>query len=266
MLSLMLKTLALAKEKAINVDRYILTNSKKRKEGSIVMENIKLETIAKYKVRLQKMHDIIKEHPFRLSFESQYMADYKHCLYALSEIWSGLIYKTAFDPEEKQLYRQFGYWIHDYRQELRSWRRDYFPMQYFDYYERMLQVTHIYIETGNMDTFYNIDCFFPDGREKRETRVDKVERYILVTKELCGIDSPILPKYFPADTTMETDDELIWECLDKECYPFYRWESDKKQELFESWKRDTKPVLEWLNAQHEETPFKHMTWRSLKMS
>ena len=227
------------------------------------MENTKSEII----VQLSKTHDQIKEHPFRFNFEPQYIPDYKHLLYHLTELWCDLIYRCNFDSEqEKMLYRQFGYWIHDYRQELRSWRRDYFPLQYFDYYERMLQVTHIFIETGSMDTFYNIDCFFPDGREKRETRVDKVERYILVTKELCGIDSPILPKYFPADTTMETDDELIWECLDKECYPFYRWESDKKQEFFESWKRDTKPVLEWLNAQHPETPYKHMPWRSLKMS
>lgn len=79
-------------------------------------------------------------------------------------------------------------------------------MQYFDYYERMLQVTHIFIETGNMDVFYNIDVFFPGGKDKR---VFKVEKYQLITKELCGIDSPILPRYFPVDTTMEADDKIV---------------------------------------------------------
>lgn len=232
------------------------------------MENINPEILSKYKVRLKTIHDIIKEHPFRLSFDQTYMSDYKHCLYELSEVWSDFIYSHSKDVQKGVLLRQFGYWIHDYRQELRTYKKDYFPMQYFDYYERMLQVTHIFIETGNLDTFYNIDCFFPNGTDYNglKNRVNQVEKYILVTKELCGIDSPILPKYFPADTTLETDEDLVWECLDKECYPFYRWEQDKKLEFFESWKRDTKPVLEWLNAQHKETTFKHRTWRSLKMS
>ena len=226
------------------------------------MEITRSEIIA----QLSKTHDQIKEHPFRFNFDQQYIADYKHLLYHLTELWCDIIYRCNFESEqEKMLYRQFGGWIHDFRQELQTYHKDTFPMRYFDYYERMLQVTHIFIETGNMDVFYNIDVFFPDADDYKK-RIFKVEKYQLITKELCGIDSSILPRYFPVDTTMETDDETVWECLDKDCYPYYRWDEERKRKFFEEWKRDIKPVLEWINAQHPKTEYKHRTWRSLKYS
>ena len=98
---------------------------------------------------MQKTHDIIKEHPFRTGFGVQYISDYKNMLYTLSKDWCDYIYRCDHSPEEQSRLYQFGEWIHNFRQELRTYYKDTFPMQFFDYYEQMLQVTHIFLNTGN---------------------------------------------------------------------------------------------------------------------
>lgn len=89
---------------------------------------------------MRQIHDEIKKHPFRVGFETQYIPEYKHLLYELSRKWSDLIWHCSeLTDEETRLYRQFGGWIHDYRQELRTYHKDTFPMDLFPYYEQMAE-------------------------------------------------------------------------------------------------------------------------------
>ena len=81
---------------------------------------------------MRRIHDEIKKHPVRVGFETQYIPEYKHLLYELSRKWSDLIWRCSeLTDEESRLYRQFGGWIHDYRQELRTYHKDTFPMDLF---------------------------------------------------------------------------------------------------------------------------------------
>lgn len=209
--------------------------------------------------RMKNIHDEIKQHPFRLAFSDEYIPSYKHLLYELTEIWCDLIYHcNDLTDEEQKLYRQFGSWIHDYRQELRTYRKDSFPMEYFDYYEQMLQVTHRYIDTGEIDTFYNIDCFFTEkGREKR------VEKYQLISKEICGIDSPELPRYFPVSRKLCTDDEAMRQYF-KTNFSFRDKSVEEQERLYDMWRQNVKPVLVWINnnlvSKHD---FSHSLWKSV---
>lgn len=209
--------------------------------------------------RLSYVHDEIKRHPFRDSFAEEYISDYKYLLDELTKIWCDYIYRSEHESDEEQiLLRQSGYWIHDYRATLRPWAKHEFPMYHFDYFECMIQVIHNFIESGELFEFYNIDCVWNNG-----VRRNSVEHYKLITKEMCGIDSPILPRYFPVNFSMQTDDELVRQYL-LDGYPYRKWDKDKRCEYFEQWKLYTKPVLDWLNSQHAETEFKHGTWMSVK--
>lgn len=97
--------------------------------------------------QMEQIHDEIKRHPFRVTFATSDIAEYKHLLYELTNVWCDLIYYCHHETEEeKKIYHMFGYWIHDYRQELRTYHKDTFPMEFFPYYEQMLQVTHNYIK------------------------------------------------------------------------------------------------------------------------
>lgn len=132
--------------------------------------------------RLSKCHDQIKEHPFRTSFTSEYISDYKYLLYHLTEIWCDLIWRCdeLTDMERARL-RYFDGWIHDFRQYLRTWDKTSFPMWCFDYYEQMLQVTHTFIDTGEYPEYYNLDVYFiGNAREVISTK------HIWVTEKLDG--------------------------------------------------------------------------------
>lgn len=191
--------------------------------------------------RLSRCHDEIKAHPFRVSFEQKYIKDYKNLLYQLTEIWADLIWRCDEIPEfEQHRLRMFGEWIHDFRQYLRMWDGATFPMQFFDYYEQMLQVTHIYIESGDYSTYYNLNCYF-----NNKGRYAKSTKYVWITEEKCGIKSSILPRYLPVGITFITDDDVAREYFSTGWYA-----SRGKQEAdtdFEFWQNNTKPVLEWLN-------------------
>lgn len=207
---------------------------------------------------LRKIHDDIKRHPFRVGFETRYVAGYKRLLYELTEAWCKIIYycKDATEEEER-LYQQFGKWIHDFRQELCTWDRDKFPMSLFPYYEQMLQITHIYLDTGILDTYYNPDPFW----DKQGQRWRRVEKYQLITKEMCGIDSPVLPRFYPVGTKIITD-ERVKEYFLKEKYYYPNKSEEERLALYEEWKRDTKPVLDWINSNITDDKWTHPVWKA----
>ena len=218
------------------------------------------------RVKMSDLHDKIKSHPFRYNFEVEYISDYKHLLYQLSELWSNLIYQRddARTKEEQRLLYQFGDWIHNYRQELRTYYKTTFPMQYFDYYEQMLQITHIFVDTGIMERFYSIDIAW--NSDTTPQREDYIETYQLITKEICGIDSPYLPAYLPLKRSMVLDDELIREYI-QDAYSYRNKTEKERQQIFEDWKANVKPIIDWLDKSQrggEQTEYRHGTWMSLK--
>ena len=57
--------------------------------------------------RLREVHDEIKRHPFRMTFEPKDILSYKHLLYDLSYAWSNLIwYCPELTEEERSLANQ----------------------------------------------------------------------------------------------------------------------------------------------------------------
>ena len=216
--------------------------------------DINPKTKAELIAALSDIHDKIKNHPFREDFSGKYLADYKYLLDKLSDIWANYIYNGSDrTPDALRLYYQFAYWIHDYRATLKPHRRDSFPMMYFDYFERMLQVTHEFIQTGELTHFYAIDALL-DAR--RDTQIRRVEHYRIVTRDECGIDSIILPQFMPVNYTIETDPDWIRNTV------WYRKYS--ADEFVTKWTEQALPVIEYLNAQHKPTELKHptLTFRS----
>lgn len=205
--------------------------------------------------RLSKCHDELKNHPFRTSFEVKYISDYKYLLYQLTEIWADLIWRCNEHSEfEQQRFRMFGEWIHDFRQYLRTWDKETFPMQYFDYYEQMLQITHTFIDSGDYSAYYNLNCYFDNkGRHTKSTK------YEWITEEDCGFESRILPRYLPVGITFITDDDMAKEYFST---GWYTSRSQKEADAdLDFWQKNTKPVLEWLNANKrtdENTLYKYM--------
>ena len=208
--------------------------------------------------QLRQIHDEIKKHPFRMSFQTSDIMSYKRLLYDLSHAWCNLVwYCKDLTEEEQKLLRQFGRWIHDYRQELRTYNKETFPMDLFPYYEQMVQITHIYLETGILDTYYNPDCFW----DENDKRYRKVEKYQLITKEMCGIDYPVLPKFFPVTTRLVTDERVKDYFLTRYPYSDGRTE-EKRLEEYAEWERNTKPVIEWINSKIKDSDLFHPAWRS----
>lgn len=209
---------------------------------------------------MRRIHDEVKRHPFRVGFEARYIPEYKNLLYELSRQWANLIWHcSGITDEETRLLRQFGGWIHDYRQELRTYHKDTFPMELFPYYEQMLQITHIYLDTGEFNVYYNPDPFW-DENDKRYCRVEK---YQLITKEMCGIDSPVLPGFF-AVTTRSVTDERVREYFLKEKYYNPPKSETERLELYAEWVHDVKPILDWINAGIKDRKWEHRPWRSLR--
>ena len=210
--------------------------------------------------RMTKCHDEIKKHPFRIGFEAKYIGDYKCLLYDLTVIWCDLIWRCEqLSDVEKQRLRDFGNWIHNYRQYLRTWDHKTFPMHFFDYYEQMLQVTHDFINTGNYSTYYNLECYFyEDKRYVRSTR------YEWITEEKCGFSSLILPRYMPVGVAYDLREcEIKKEICDSMSVRWSDYSLSNKETLFEFWLGETKPVLEYLNQQRKNIGFVLPLWHSL---
>lgn len=133
-----------------------------------------------YLSNLQRIHDLIKHHPFRISFSENDIATYKTLLYDLTEVWADIIYRSEYqDPKDTLQLRKFGFWIHDYRQVLSRGQKKAFPMGWFDYFEQMLQVTHVFLSTGCIEYFYNPDTL----SDKDGTKIMKSEKYEWITSK-----------------------------------------------------------------------------------
>ena len=206
---------------------------------------------------LRKAHDYVKGHPFRDSLNSRYCKDYKDALYDMSEVWAKIIYDTQFETvEEKNKYRAFGEWIHNYRARLQMYYPYTFPMSHLDYYEQMLQVTHEYLDTGFMDRFYVLTEVVDSKGEK----VYVTERYEYKTTESMGIESAILPRYLPVKWKLVENDQDIYDSINS---GYNKWKETPEQinEWFEFWKKETKPVIQKLNEKTSDI-YRHYPYKS----
>lgn len=190
-------------------------------------------------LQMREVYNTIKEHPYRATFEIKDIASYKRALHNLSDIWGNLLYCCEdVTEEEKYRYKKFSKWSHNYRAELRLDIKDNFPMDLYEYYDNMLEVTRVFLDTGNMDEYYAIECLISDGNHIR-----RFERFKWITKEMCGIDSSILPCYLCVSRKYCVDDTVMKDYIFKEKY----LTEEKKEEVFNSWVKDDKPVLIWVN-------------------
>ena len=51
--------------------------------------------------QLRKVHDEIKQHPFRMTFQTRDIASYKRLLYNLSEAWCDVIWRCSELSDEE---------------------------------------------------------------------------------------------------------------------------------------------------------------------
>lgn len=193
---------------------------------------------------LRELHDKIKEHPYRENLSTKYCKSYKNLLYDLSEAWAKIIYHTEglTKEEENRLYH-FGDWIHNYRARLQMYYPYDFPEAFLDYYEQMLSITHEFLDSGNISRYYNIVKMIKakDGQEYWVA-----EKYEWKTEEDLGIKSAILPRYLPVHYKMIVDDEAIYKSINSGYNAVFETQ-EQRDEWFEFWKKETKPVLEILN-------------------
>lgn len=211
---------------------------------------------------LQKVHDEIKNHPFRASFSEDDIPSFKNAMYYMTQLWSDLAYRVQHDTDEEVFkYRQFCGWIHDYRQVMRSWDKKTFDMRYFDYFEQMLQVTHTYLNTGYMDVFYNPDTIWDkDGNRYESTS----SRYEWITEEMCGIKSTYLPGYLCTSYRYNIDDEDVKQYILIDWYRPHMTDGEKLAE-FDKWKKEIKPVLEWVHKTYSpDNEHIHPVWKSTR--
>lgn len=197
-----------------------------------------------YLSNLQRIHDLTKHHPFRISFSENDIATYKTLLYDLTEVWADIIYRSEYqDPKDTLQLRKFGFWIHDYRQVLSRGQKKAFPMGWFDYFEQMLQVTHVFLSTGCIDYFYNPDTL----SDKDGTKIMKSEKYEWITSKKCGIDANFLPMYLPVTSKFVTDQEEIKKTMHK-----YNFKKENIEEKFKYWEENILPVLKWINEKSKQ--------------
>ena len=198
--------------------------------------------------RLRQLHDAIKDHPYRLSLETKYCKSYKDMLYELTVAWVDIVYYTPnISQENKDKLYHFGEWIHNYRARLQMYYPYTFPEDLLDYYEQMLQITHEFLDTGNINTYYAL----VKGTDKHGNEMWISDRYEWTTKDDVGIDSAILPRYMPKKYKLIVDEQQIHDVINSGYNAVYET-VEQRNAWYEFWIKETKPVLEYLNKHNSD--------------
>lgn len=227
----------------------------------------RFKTQADVKAELQKLHDGIMHHPYGMTF-SEFDADsYRNLLLDLPRVWSSLLSCDDTSREEHRKLMQFFDWTHNYNKVLGGMPKGIFPKRYFPYFQQVVSLAHRYLETGCYDEYYKLDYIKDPGEKFAHLEPTK---YQYITKELCGIDSPELPRYYPVSDHLCVDDEAMKKYLRQ--FLALIGEKDAKGNVpdakvdaaFAAWLKDTKPVLEWVNANFHKGPTAHQQpeWQS----
>ena len=188
---------------------------------------------------VNELHDILKEHPYRMSMNTMFKDDYLNKLVDLAYSYSHIAWGDYKEEGNKEL-RKSTMFVHDYVACIGIWRRVGESMDYlFPYYEQMLSVIHRYIETGETPpVIYNL-------QKNKETGKYESVKYNLVTDKIYPGESKLLPAYFHYDDTIRFDVtvEEIYELYKK----LYKSVTDEMlHEWAESYVNDKLHILKWL--------------------
>lgn len=121
----------------------------------------------------------------------------------------------------------------------------------------MLQVTHLFVDTGELPEYYEITYLW----NSEHTRYSTVEKCELITKEMCEIDSNILPCYLPTKYSMNNDHEAIKNYIMTD-FHYSRKTTEEKEAIYQNYLNNVAPVIDWINSRHEETKYKHAIWET----
>ena len=206
------------------------------------------EIEAKALSRLQKAHDDLKKCRFRETFSNEDLPEYIAQLYELSDAWSNYCYRVERPEPERTMVRKFCSWIHDYNSVVLHirFRSDVNIARYWiPYFEAMLTITHIFLDTGDMSVFYNPYVYADSKREKGNAIG---ERWCLVTSDACGIESAELPRYFPVTLPLCTDSEKMKKYfLERRSYGLRYVGVEQRTQDYLNWEQNMKPILIWVN-------------------
>lgn len=199
--------------------------------------------------RLQKAHDDLKQCRFRTTSALEDLGEYVVQLWELSDAWSNFCWRVQREESKQKMLKNFCYWIHDYNSVVGNVRnrRDVGVARYwFPYFEAMLNVTHVFLESGDLSVFYNPYVYAENKNAGKGGTVG--ERWCLVTSEMCGIESSELPRYFPVTLPLCTNSEKMKTYfLEKRWYGFRDISIEQRLKYYEDWEHDLKPVLNWIN-------------------
>lgn len=190
--------------------------------------------------KLREAHDVLREHPYRISFREEYETDYCRRLLDLSHAWSDLIYRSDIGEDERKLMKRFGDWIHNYNASIhpRHIKRNLIP-----FYETVISLTHRYLNTGEIRGYCSLEYRWYNSDDPNE-RTEVPMMFYLVTKETCGIDSPELPRFFPESEKLSEDTEAIRKYLSRRLWN----KSDKEiDDLVREWENNLLPIIKWHN-------------------
>lgn len=198
--------------------------------------------------RLQRAHDDLKQCQFRTTFAKEDLGEYVVQLWELSDAWSNFCWRVEREESKQKMLKSFCSWIHDYNSvvlRIRN-RGDIGIARYWiPYFETMLNITHTFLDTGDMSVFYNPYVYADTERFKSSTIG---ERWCLVTSDMCGIDSPELPRYFPVTLPLCTDSEKMKKYfLEKRSYGFRDVSIEQRIQYHADWECNLKPILVWIN-------------------
>ena len=94
---------------------------------------------------LSELHDIIKNHPYRLTKDDKYRESYQKLLYKLGDLFYNLIKEDKKYSESKRM-------LHDFSGSIR--KIDSKEWDHFTHTERCIGVIHTYIDTEEVPYFY----------------------------------------------------------------------------------------------------------------
>ncbi len=189
-------------------------------------------------LRLRNAHDALKEHPYRNGFSPMWEREYNNCLYELAKAWCELILSSPVTEYERGVLRKFSGWVHNYSASLlfHDIKQELIP-----YYECIIAMTHRFLDTGDLSSYYQLE-----GRPGSYRYI----RYYLVTPELCGIESAELPRYLPQSQLLSEDEGKVREWLVAHSFRSTDDEIDRKVSL---WKQKLLPVIQWHNRGLRDT-------------
>ena len=101
-------------------------------------------------------------------------------------------------------------------------------------------MTHRYLDTGEITGYYALEYRQTEDNVRAKIPV----MFYLVTKEMCGIDSPELPRFFPRNERLSEDKDAVRSYLKK---THWRLGQEALDSVVANWEENLLPVIKWHN-------------------